>query len=70
MLIFDLMNQPLSITLIQSQLFWKDVDKNISHIEKLITDITETDLILLPEMFNTAFALSKSLLQKPWMEKL
>lgn len=55
MLIFDLMNQPLSITLIQSQLFWKDVDKNISHIEKLIADITETDLILLPEMFNTAF---------------
>ena len=55
MLIFDLMNQPLSITLIQPQLFWKDVDKNISHIEKLIADITETDLILLPEMFNTAF---------------
>ena len=49
------MNQSLSITLIQSQLFWKDVEKNISHIEKLIADITETDLILLPEMFNTAF---------------
>ena len=45
----------LNITLIQSSLFWEDVDKNLSHFEKLISKIVETDIILLPEMFNTAF---------------
>jgi len=45
----------LNITLIQSQLFWEDVDANLSHFEKLISAISDTDIILLPEMFNTAF---------------
>jgi len=47
--------QTLNITLIQSQLFWEDVAANLSHFEKLISDISDTDIILLPEMFNTAF---------------
>lgn len=45
----------LNISLIQSNLFWKDVDNNLSHLEFLISKISETDIILLPEMFNTAF---------------
>ena len=45
----------LNITLIQSSLFWEDVEMNLSHFDKLISEIKETDIILLPEMFNTSF---------------
>ena len=45
----------LTISLIQSNLFWEDVEKNISHFDALISEISETDIILLPEMFNTSF---------------
>ena len=44
----------LNITLIQSSLFWEDVEMNLSHFDKLISEIKETDIILLPEMFNTS----------------
>jgi predicted amidohydrolase len=49
------MKQNLNFSLIQSNIFWEDVDKNLLHFEKLISKISETDIILLPEMFNTAF---------------
>jgi len=49
------MKEILNITLIQSNLYWEDVDANLSHSEGLISDIKETDIILLPEMFNTSF---------------
>ena len=39
----------------QSNLFWEDVDANLSNFKELISDIKETDIILLPEMFNTSF---------------
>jgi predicted amidohydrolase len=55
MLIFGLMKQSLQITLLQSNLFWEDVDANRSHFKELISEIKETDIILLPEMFNTSF---------------
>ena len=55
MLIFGLMKETLNITLVQSQLFWEDVAANLSHFEKLIDKISKTDIILLPEMFNTSF---------------
>lgn len=49
------MKNTLNITLIQTSLFWKNVEKNLSHFEKLASKTLETDIILLPEMFNTAF---------------
>jgi len=55
MLIFVLMKKSLQISLIQSHLFWEDVDANLSHFKELISEIKETDIILLPEMFNTSF---------------
>ncbi|NQV01662.1 MAG: nitrilase family protein, partial [Bacteroidia bacterium] len=46
--------EDLNITLIQTALFWEDKEKNIDHFENLIHGIEEeTDLIMLPEMFNT-----------------
>ena len=49
------MKNNLNITLIQSDLFWENVDSNLSSFEKLISNIKLTDIILLPEMFNTSF---------------
>ena len=67
----------LTISLIQSNLFWEDVVKNLSHFEKLISNIEDTDIILLPEMFNTAFCpksnqLAESMVGKTfsWMKEI
>jgi omega-amidase len=54
------MKEILNITLIQSNLFWEDVDANLSHFDNLLSDVKETDIILLPEMFNTAFCLEST----------
>ena len=48
------MKEILDITLIQSNLFWEDADANLSQFDNLLSDVEETDIILLPEMFNTA----------------
>ena len=46
----------LTISLIQSNLHWHDVDANLAMFEEKIWQIEgHTDLILLPEMFNTGF---------------
>ena len=49
------MKEHLNISLIQSNLFWENTKKNISNLSVLISRIEKTDVILLPEMFNTAF---------------
>ena len=49
------MKQNLNISLIQASLFWENRENNLSHLSALIFPIKETDIILLPEMFNTAF---------------
>ena len=71
------MKNYLSISLIQSILFWKDVDANISHFKTIISSIKDTDIILLPEMFNTAFCpksnhLAESMVGKTisWMKEI
>jgi omega-amidase len=50
------MKSSLNITLIQSDLFWENVNSNLSNFGKLISNINGTDIILLPEMFNTSFS--------------
>ena len=49
------MKEKINITLIQSSLFWEDVEKNISYFESLILKNLNTDIILLPEIFSTSF---------------
>ena len=77
MFIFGLMKSNLNISLIQSNIFWEDVDANLSHVEELISKISETDIILLPEMFNTAFSIRATHLIEQmdgktviWMKKI
>jgi len=71
------MKQNLNISLIQSNLFWEDLNKNLSHFEGVISKISDTDIILLPEMFNTAFCPKSTHLAETmegetisWMKKI
>lgn len=50
--------QDLRVTLIQSNIFWEETKMNLDHFGHLIDRIAEpTDLILLPETFNTGFSI-------------
>ena len=51
--------QDLTITLIQTSLFWHDPDANLAMLDRKIDAIAEhTDLIVLPEMFTTGFSMN------------
>ncbi len=48
----------LKITIIQSELHWEKVDENLNMFSQKIAKIEETtDIIVLPEMFNTGFSM-------------
>ncbi len=48
----------LRITLIQPDIYWHDAEANLASLEESIWTIdTSTDLIILPEMFNTGFTM-------------
>lgn len=54
--------QPLSVTLVQTDLYWEDRTANLSALEEKIAGMeTKTDLIILPEMFNSGFSMDKSI---------
>lgn len=56
----------LSITTIQTHLFWEDIDANLAHFEEKISAITShTDIIVLPEMFTTGFTMKTEQLAEP-----
>lgn len=49
----------LTVTLIQTELFWEDIPANLAAFDKKIDAIAEkTDLIILPEMFTTGFSMN------------
>ena len=52
----------LSITLIQTHLYWENIAQNLNHFDRLIDGIGETDLIVLPETFSTAFSMNSDAL--------
>ena len=68
----------LKITLIQSDLHWENVDENLAMFSAKIDSITEeTDIIILPEMFNTGFSMQSEKLAETmegksvsWMKKM
>ena len=49
------MKEKLIVYFIQTDLFWQDKKANLLNLEKLISPLNKPDIILLPEMFNTAF---------------
>lgn len=53
----------LKITLLQSDLYWEEIDANLSAFEEKIWQIgQDTDVIVLPEMFTTGFTMNASAL--------
>ncbi len=49
--------QDLTVTMIQQPLHWLDPDANCEQFGRLISTLNDTDLIILPEMFNTGFTM-------------
>jgi len=70
--------QKLNVTIIQTNLNWENKVVNLLHIEELINSIeSETDLIILPEMFSTGFSMNSKLLAEDesgvtvnWMKQI
>jgi len=49
----------LKVTLIQTSLFWENIESNLSLFDEKIDGIrNETDIIVLPEMFTTGFSMN------------
>lgn len=60
----------LKISLIQSTLYWHNIDANLAMLEEKIWQINEkTDLIVLPEMFSTGFTNAAAALAEPMNSK-
>lgn len=52
------MQQPLTITLIQTSLHWEDKTANLAMLEQKIMSIKDkTEVVVLPEMFSTGFSM-------------
>jgi predicted amidohydrolase len=69
----------LRITTAQAKLHWENQAKNLKHISQLLKTVkpNHTDIIVLPEMFNTGFSMNaKTLAEKPggismqWMHEI
>jgi predicted amidohydrolase len=54
----------LTITIIQADQVWEDIQANLHHYDSLISKIDSTDIIVLPEMFQTAFSMNTSLAEE------
>lgn len=60
----------LKISLIQTNIHWHNIDANLAMLEEKIWQIgQETDLIILPEMFNTGFTNNAAQLAEPMNSK-
>lgn len=60
------MSDYLKLSLIQTDIHWHNIDANLAMLEEKIWQIgEETDLIILPEMFNTGFTNSAKKLAEP-----
>ncbi len=57
--------QNLTVTLVQADQVWEDKAANLRHFEALLKPVSDTDLILLPEMFNTGFSMHAAQLAEP-----
>jgi predicted amidohydrolase len=58
--------QDLSVTIIQTNLFWENPTANLASLEEKIAQISlPTDLIILPEMFNTGFTMNVKIVAEP-----
>lgn len=70
--------QTLTVSLVQTSLFWEDKSSNLEMLSRKISGITEkTEVVILPEMFSTGFSLNPGPLAETmdgptvkWMKKI
>jgi omega-amidase len=56
----------MKISIIQPELSWEDKSGNFKNLEELIFPVyNKTDIVVLPEMFNTGFSLNPEHLSEP-----
>jgi omega-amidase len=68
----------LSLTIIQTNLYWEDKAANLQMLEEKINSIKEkTEVVVLPEMFSTGFSMKPELLAETmegetiqWMKRI
>jgi predicted amidohydrolase len=68
----------LTLTLIQTNLFWEDKKANLEMLQQKIESIKEkTEIVILPEMFSTGFSMNAKILAEKmdgetvsWMKKI
>lgn len=51
----------LSVAIIQTELKWEDIDENLFRLTEKLNQVSDTDLIILPEMFSTGFTMNAKL---------
>lgn len=71
------MSDKLQLDLIQADLAWENKSENLKKFETIISKISNSDLIILPEMFSTGFSNNSEELCEPmdgptveWMKKI
>lgn len=60
-----MMSTELNVTLVQQDIKWEDQAYNLKATRKQLQDITNTDLIILPEMFTTGFSMNPAPIAEP-----
>ena len=48
----------MKIALVQANLYWENCTENLSHFEKMIADVSDVNIFVLPEMFTTGFTMN------------
>ncbi len=56
--------QDLAITLVQPNQLWEDVRGNLDNYERLLTNENQSNLIVLPELFQTSFTMNTLLAEQ------
>jgi omega-amidase len=57
--------QDLKVTLVQTQQFWEDKQRNFEHFENILSGLEPTDILIFPEMFHTGFTMNVAEMAEP-----
>lgn len=55
----------LAVTLVQTTLAWEDPVANRVHFDAILGTLSDTQLVILPEMFSTGFSMNSGALAEP-----
>lgn len=55
----------LKITTVQIDLAWENKEQNLAKLDTILKGLPQTDIIVLPEMFTTAFSMKPAIFAEP-----